>query len=1011
MSMMALHDSLRADVAAGRVLVIAGAGVSAAISEGAAASSWAGLLEAGLEQVGAVRSDVPDEWKVSVRQDIHLGSQGFDSSFLAAADKITAQLGGRQGGEFRRWLRETVGALQPANPGLGKAVGALGLPVATTNYDTLLEQVMGRPTTSWRDLATTQLALRGEANDLVHLHGYWQDPTSIVFGGQAYGSLLAEGPAQAMQRAIATLKSVLFVGCGAGLDDPNFLALRTWMRELIKDSQVRHYRLCLDSEVSDLRQRHQDEAIVPISYGASHADLIPFLDDLAPETPTTDLASIRPSASERALDALCEVARTSHVLHEHMRDLDIRGIEQLVLPPVLLPMSQEQFSAAQRLERGARPQRCDPVLDVKEHQALLVVGGDGSGLTSALGWLVAESARQRGRIAPLVVDFQRCGAGHNPLLRQVRRELLAAGAVSDPRGDLPSLALGLDNVAARPEKTFDRVIGELDPTGFAFLAVGCRLGQEAAVASALRARGWQIQVRYIGDMRRGDAVELAALVEPLRAELVGRRALELAQREHLRRTPMTISLLISVLLHGEALLGTASETSLLEAYVSLLLGRGDPHDDARVGLDVVARADILGTLAEHYATDRTGSMPESRVIEIFQEYFDALGWSEDPVEVLLNLRQRHVLNIRGGQVGFTQSSYLHLFAAKKAMRSKEFCQAVLAEPLYYAKIVRHYAALTRDDADVLRSVDRLLDGAEGVVGTTRSFQASSEESPLIGLPRVDEPGPKEQPVDPAALEDWMDALTAGDPAPFPADNLLEASRADLMIAAVALVSSVLRDSELVDDLELKSIVLQRSLHAWGKVVSVVEGHEGHMVFVRGIGEEISHSLGVSDARREEFVTDFVEMGPILLGYGGIASTLASRKLGRLLDAAIREDDLLEAPATAVMAGLLSFAIQHESWTEHFATIRQRHGSVPAVNLVLRRMAISAYFSDEVTPQQALALEDFIVSFAIRASDLSPAQEKAQLGRFKQELRSQRNLARQQQKSLPELSGKPLELDL
>ncbi len=124
---------------------------------------------------------------------------------------------------------------------------------------------------------------RGDEPGVLHLHGWWDDPESVVLGIRSYEKVLGDAHAQAMQRALRSLRTLLFVGCGAGLGDPNFGALLEWSRGVFAGSQTRHYRLALESEVAELQRQHPDEErIIVLSYGKGHGDLAPYLRDLAP---------------------------------------------------------------------------------------------------------------------------------------------------------------------------------------------------------------------------------------------------------------------------------------------------------------------------------------------------------------------------------------------------------------------------------------------------------------------------------------------------------------------------------------------------------------------------------------------------------------------------------------------------------------------------------------------------------------------------------------------------------
>jgi tetratricopeptide (TPR) repeat protein len=280
----ALVADLRAQIEAGQVLVIAGAGVAVAATAGGApdgtrVASWKGLLADGIERCVLVgRPPAAEGWAERLRAD--LGSADLDD-LLSVAERVSSRLGAPAGGDYSRWLRETVGALRASDPSVPRALAELGVTIATTNYDGLLEEVTGQPPVTWRDGARMERVARGDEAAILHLHGHWQDPQSVVLGIRSYERVLGDAPAQAMMRALRTLRTLLFVGCGAGLEDPNFAALLAWSRGVFAGSEYRHFRLCLESEVATLNALHApEERLFPVPYGREHGDLASFLGGL-----------------------------------------------------------------------------------------------------------------------------------------------------------------------------------------------------------------------------------------------------------------------------------------------------------------------------------------------------------------------------------------------------------------------------------------------------------------------------------------------------------------------------------------------------------------------------------------------------------------------------------------------------------------------------------------------------------------------------------------------------------
>ena len=118
--------------------------------------------------------------------------------------------------------------------------------------------------------------LQGDERRIIHLHGHWEEPESVVLGIGSYGQVMQADAPQEIQQALTVFKKLVFVGCGEGLNDPNFQALRSFLRKF-QESESRHYRLCTDGEAEALRHEHEGEPIRVLPYGEGHGDLLPFL--------------------------------------------------------------------------------------------------------------------------------------------------------------------------------------------------------------------------------------------------------------------------------------------------------------------------------------------------------------------------------------------------------------------------------------------------------------------------------------------------------------------------------------------------------------------------------------------------------------------------------------------------------------------------------------------------------------------------------------------------------------
>ncbi len=297
------HEAdLRHQLRKGHVVFLVGAGVSIGATRApddaspetirqSKTASWIGLLESGIEECSQLRPDLGPNWPVEMRQ--LLGAPQEVGSLLRVASEITKHLGAEAGrGDFARWLQETVGALTVHNPAVPEALARFGMPIVTTNYDSVLQRTTGRDVVTWRDNHRVERVLRGDESAIVHIHGHWTRPDTVVLSSVSYGEVTNSAHTQAILRALRALRTVVFIGFGAGLDDPNFGALLAWAREAFKESTYRHFRLVRATEREAIQRFHPpDDRIVALTYGENHEDLAPFLDRLADEIERTPRAA------------------------------------------------------------------------------------------------------------------------------------------------------------------------------------------------------------------------------------------------------------------------------------------------------------------------------------------------------------------------------------------------------------------------------------------------------------------------------------------------------------------------------------------------------------------------------------------------------------------------------------------------------------------------------------------------------------------------------------------------
>ncbi|MCK6387811.1 MAG: SIR2 family protein, partial [Zoogloea sp.] len=265
-----LIDKLKDDIAAGRVVVIAGTGVSVAASgnpkiAGHHVATWTGLLGHGIAHCtdrGTITPEVANHLTAQLRL-------GETDLLITAAETVSQRLRGQSPGTFRGWLKDSIGQLKVQAPALIDALQALGGLIATLNYDTLIEQATGRRPVTWRQADVVTDVLRNTRPDAVlHLHGVYEEPDSVVLGLASYLQVRDDPHASTVLRSLAQGRTLLFVGCGDTVNDPNFARLIEWAKAALDDVAPHHVFLCRQSERSAFQDRLRDAPwLQPLAYG------------------------------------------------------------------------------------------------------------------------------------------------------------------------------------------------------------------------------------------------------------------------------------------------------------------------------------------------------------------------------------------------------------------------------------------------------------------------------------------------------------------------------------------------------------------------------------------------------------------------------------------------------------------------------------------------------------------------------------------------------------------------
>jgi hypothetical protein len=193
---------------------------------------------------------------------------------LDAANILSSQL--KQHGQFPTWLESVFGSLSQEirHPALLDALMALhkrGAILLTTNYDDILEKHCGLQRIGRSNQDDVSRYRRGDLDRVFPLHGSYHDAHEVVLDTTDYYDVKNSDIVQDILRAFLQDRTMLFVGCGSGLEDPNFDALLKWASELHRNIPNRHCLLIRDSDTVNY------QPLLPVRYGPRYEDLVVYL--------------------------------------------------------------------------------------------------------------------------------------------------------------------------------------------------------------------------------------------------------------------------------------------------------------------------------------------------------------------------------------------------------------------------------------------------------------------------------------------------------------------------------------------------------------------------------------------------------------------------------------------------------------------------------------------------------------------------------------------------------------
>jgi hypothetical protein len=153
-----------------------------------------------------------------------------------------------------------------------------GARIITTNYDDLLDKHLGVTTIVSDGTPALKRFFRKSDKGICHVHGIWWHSKGTVLDTMDYQRTVQdESLQQDLKNSMSSSEVLLFVGTGAGLDDPNFGRLLAWAAKQNDGLPQRHCILARHGESMDTKSN----GLNVLRYGVEFEDLPAFIMELA----------------------------------------------------------------------------------------------------------------------------------------------------------------------------------------------------------------------------------------------------------------------------------------------------------------------------------------------------------------------------------------------------------------------------------------------------------------------------------------------------------------------------------------------------------------------------------------------------------------------------------------------------------------------------------------------------------------------------------------------------------
>jgi predicted MPP superfamily phosphohydrolase len=395
------------------------------------------------------------------------------------------------------------------------------------------------------------------------------------------------------------------------------------------------------------------------------------------------------------------------------------------------------------------------------------------------------------------------------------------------------------------------------------------------------------------------------------------------RRLALPKTPFLLSLVFWIL-ENQRTLQLINHAALVERFLNALLEKLHASEGLRDAIDYRIKEHFLAHLSGVMVSRGTYALDRGVIEQIAADYFKAKGFPVRVGEFIQYFIDRGVLVDTHLGITFRYRCFAEYFIARQMIEDPSFRETLISEERYLSFIneIDYFTGIQRNNRDLIEEfesrVEKALEDHGFDVDLTLFEGIAVGESPLTEekrkklLARVKEEPKREE------SDSVLDRLDGGPPRQ---DVTKTETRdpVDAFFESLRLWSCVLRNGELVDDVELKGRAVRKAIRYWAKLATTFillteEFVEDERLEAKGADKE-------EQERRRRVLAYFMKVVMPLATTDMMVDSLSSTKLVEVIgDLA---DDEGQDLATRLLATLLLSELPDRRYTKAMRRLTSR----------------------------------------------------------------------------------------